>query len=138
MYHKHDRKQLDFGCLYLPFGGKFWSDNRWVILTKHIFGQQIYSSLFSKAHIDALLDPRIAIEALVIKERFGVSDRETVEQIRENPYLQYVFGLGDTKTKNHFIIPLSMTAHFWKRLNKDALAEINESIIQQAMKQEKG
>ena len=30
--------------------------------------------------------------ALVIKERFGLSDEETVEQIRENPYLEYFPG----------------------------------------------
>ena len=32
---------------------------------------------------------RMALGALIIKEKLGISDRETVEQIRENPYLQY-------------------------------------------------
>ena len=31
---------------------------------------------------------RMALGALIIKERLGTSDEETVEQIRENPYLQ--------------------------------------------------
>jgi hypothetical protein len=31
----------------------------------------------------------MALGALIIKEKLGISDRETVEQIRENPYLQY-------------------------------------------------
>ena len=35
---------------------------------------------------------RIALGALIIKERLGLSDEETVEQIRENPYLQYFLG----------------------------------------------
>ena len=36
---------------------------------------------------------RMALEALIIKEKLGISDRETVEQIRrENPYLQYFIG----------------------------------------------
>jgi hypothetical protein len=30
----------------------------------------------------------MALGALIIKEKLGISDRETVEQIRENPYLQ--------------------------------------------------
>ena len=30
---------------------------------------------------------RIALGALIIKEMLGISDRETVEQIKENPYL---------------------------------------------------
>jgi len=32
----------------------------------------------------------MALGALIIKERCGFTDRETVEQITENPYLQYV------------------------------------------------
>jgi hypothetical protein len=31
----------------------------------------------------------MALGALIIKEISGKSDRETVEQIKENPYLQY-------------------------------------------------
>jgi hypothetical protein len=32
---------------------------------------------------------RLALGALILKERLGVTDRELVEQIAENPYLQY-------------------------------------------------
>ena len=32
---------------------------------------------------------RMALGALIIKEKLGTSDRETVEHIKENPYLQY-------------------------------------------------
>lgn len=35
---------------------------------------------------------RIALGALIIKEKLKLSDEETVEQIRENPYLQYFLG----------------------------------------------
>jgi hypothetical protein len=35
----------------------------------------------------------MALGALIIKEKCGFSDRETVEQITENPYLQYFIGL---------------------------------------------
>lgn len=40
---------------------------------------------------------RMALGALIIKERLGISDRETVEQIKENPYLQYFIGLSSYK-----------------------------------------
>ena len=36
---------------------------------------------------------RMALGALIIQEKLGTSDRETVEQVRENPYLQYFIGL---------------------------------------------
>jgi hypothetical protein len=35
---------------------------------------------------------RLALGSLIIKEKLGTSDRETVEQIKENPYLQYFIG----------------------------------------------
>ncbi len=37
----------------------------------------------------------MALSALIIKETLGISDRETVEQIKENPYLQYFIGLSE-------------------------------------------
>jgi len=37
---------------------------------------------------------RTAFGALIIKERLGLSDEETVEMISENPYLQYFMLLG--------------------------------------------
>jgi hypothetical protein len=36
---------------------------------------------------------RMALGALIIKEKLGTSDRETVSQIREKPYLQYFLGI---------------------------------------------
>ncbi|WP_348225739.1 transposase [Nitrosomonas sp. Is79A3] len=33
------------------------------------------------------------IGAVIIKHKLSISDEETVEQIRENPYLQYFIGL---------------------------------------------
>jgi IS5 family transposase len=35
----------------------------------------------------------MALGALIIKEKCGFSDRETVEQIMENPYFQFFIGL---------------------------------------------
>ena len=52
-----------------------------------------YASLFSEEMGAPAQTFRIALGALIIQERLGISDRETVEQIRENPYLQYFIGL---------------------------------------------
>jgi hypothetical protein len=40
---------------------------------------------------DGVSIPRIG--ALIIKERYGFSDEDTVEEIRMNPYLQFFLGL---------------------------------------------
>ena len=47
---------------------------------------------------------------LFIKQRLGLSDEETVEQIRENPYLQVFLGFAGYSTKAPF--DLSMMVHF--------------------------
>jgi len=52
-----------------------------------------YASLFSEEMGAPAKTFRIALGALIIQERLGISDRETVEQIRKNPYLQYFIGL---------------------------------------------
>lgn len=51
-----------------------------------------YANLFSSERGAPALPFRTALGALIIKETLGISDRETVEQIRENPYLQYFIG----------------------------------------------
>ena len=35
----------------------------------------------------------MALSALIIKARLGLTDEELVEQIKENPYLQFFIGL---------------------------------------------
>ena len=40
---------------------------------------------------------RLALGALIIKEKLGLSDAETVQQVRENPYLQYFLGFHEDR-----------------------------------------
>lgn len=42
-----------------------------------------------------VLSARIALGALLIKGREGMTDRGTVEAIQENPYMQFVIGLQE-------------------------------------------
>jgi hypothetical protein len=44
----------------------------------------------------------LAFGALFIKQRLGLTDEETVEQIRENPYLQFFLGFAGYSTKAPF------------------------------------
>ena len=136
MYHKDNANQLKFEDFYLPFGGKLRSDNRWVILSKQIPWNQIeqeYSTNFSanKAGCPPK-SARIALGSLIIKERLGTTDRETVLQIAENPYLQYFLGFSEYKDEVPF--DHSLMTHFRKRFDKDKLKEINESIVRNAYK----
>lgn len=44
----------------------------------------------------------MALVALIIKEKLGITDRETVEQIKENPYLQYFLGMSTYSSSEPF------------------------------------
>jgi len=138
MYRKDDNHQLKFENFYLPFSGKLRSDNRWVILSKHIPWQQIeeqYSTNFSDNQTgNPAKSARIALGSLIIKERLGTTDRETVLQIAENPYLQYFLGFPEYKDEVPF--DHSLMTHFRKRFDKETLAEINESIVRHALESE--
>ena len=137
MYRKTNQNQLTFENFYLPFGGHLCGSNRWVILSEQFPWQQIeeaYGRHFCQDNGSPAKTARIALGALIIKERLGTSDRETVEQIRENPYLQYFLGLmeyQDTPPFDH-----SMMTHFRKRFDEDMLNSINESIVQGVMEQD--
>lgn len=130
MYRKNNPNQLKFENFYLPFGGYLRSDNRWVILAKQIPWHQIeqaYGELFCDDNGCPAKSARMALGALLIKERLGTSDRETIQQIAENPYLQYFLGLMEYQDAPPF--DHSMMTHFRKRFDKEMLKDINESIV---------
>jgi transposase, IS5 family len=131
MYHKDNPHQMKFQNFYLPFGGELSGENRWVILAEQIPWHRIeqnYRELFSEDEGCPAKEARVGFGALIIKERLGTTDRETVEQIRENPYLQYFLGFAEYHNETPF--HHSMMTHFRKRFNKETLAQINDMIVE--------
>ncbi|MCL6631333.1 MAG: IS5 family transposase [Alicyclobacillus herbarius] len=70
---------------------------------------------------------RIALGALIIQEREGFSDRDLVQHIAENPYMQYFLGLPAYQEEPLF--HPSLMTHFRKRLGPDVLNQVNEWIV---------
>ncbi len=89
MYRTPQVNQLAFEDFVLPFGGKLRSDNRWVILANQIpwaVVEATYAQQFSQEDMGSpAKSSRLALGALILKERLGVTDRELVEQIADNP-----------------------------------------------------
>ena len=77
-------------------------ENRWVILAGMIPWSEFekdYAQNFTEK-MGALAKPfRMALGSLIIKEKLGISDQETLEQIRKNPYIQYFIGLKSYQNK---------------------------------------
>ena len=137
--YRHNQNQLEFEDFALPFSGKLRSDNRWVKLAKFIPWDEFEPDYIKSASKSSLGPPaksvRVALGSLIIKERLGTSDEETVEQIRENPYLQYFLGYKEYKDEKPF--DPSMFVYFRKRFKKSRLSEINDMIVKKAFEEGK-
>ena len=129
MYQKTE-EQLRFENFHLPFSGHLDPKNRWVVLAQLIPWNTLeakYVARFCSRRMGAPAKPvRMALGALLIKERCGYFDEETVEQIRENPYLQYFIGLPEFQIATPF--DPSLMVQFRKRLSAKVLNEVNEII----------
>ncbi|BAY86316.1 putative transposase [Calothrix parasitica NIES-267] len=88
MYRKEEQAQTPAENFELPFEGKLSEDNRWVIMASLIPWSEFeeeYASIFSEEMGAPAKSFRMALGALIIKEKLGISDRETVEQICIEP-----------------------------------------------------
>lgn len=135
--YRRQSTQLEFENFYLPFGGHLRSDNRWVRLAK-LIPWTAFESVYAASLADSGMgcpakSVRIALGALIIKERLGTGDEETVAQIQENPYLQYFLGFHEYRDEAPF--DPSMFVHFRKRLGADIVMTVNERIAQRAVSQ---
>lgn len=123
--------QTEFVDFYLPFGGHLKASNRWCKLAEMVPWEVVESCYADKLAGTGMGAPaksgRIAYGALLIKERLGITDEETVEQITENPYLQYFLGLRELLDKALF--DPSMMVHFRSRFSEEDHQRINSEII---------
>ncbi len=130
MYRKQEQPPILPENFQLPFEGKLREDNRWVIMASLMPWAEFedeYSSSFS-VEMGAPAKPfRMALGALIIKEKLGISDRETVEQIKENPYLQYFIGMSSYSNEAPF--DASMLVHFRERISVELVRKVNQETV---------
>jgi transposase, IS5 family len=130
MYRKAESSPTPPENFELPFEGKLSQDNRWVIMANLIPWDEFeeeYSKNFSINMGAPALPFRTALGSLIIKEKLGISDRETVEQIKENPYLQYF--IGQTHYSNDVPFDASLLVRFRERINVNLVNQINERMV---------
>ena len=86
------------------------------------YAEQFHASLGAPAK-----SLRLALGALLAKERLQCSDMELVEHFEQNPYLQYFLGL-ETFHRDCPFDDSSLT-NFRKYLGKEVLNQVNERVI---------
>jgi IS5 family transposase len=126
--------QTQFEAVELRIEGQLDPDNQWVFFAKRLPWQSVeekYAENFKKdAGGEVALSVRIAMGALLIKQWLGLSDRKTVDAIKENPYLQHFLGLPGFQSEAPF--HHSMMTYFRNRLPPEAVDFFNEKIIELA------
>jgi hypothetical protein len=134
MYRREHRHQLSLADFFLPFGGKLSGDNRWIKLAELIPWDELedyYAAQFCKGFGAPAKPFRMALGALIIKARLNLTDEELVEQIKENPYLQFFIGLEAFEYAAPF--DPSMMVYFRKRLPESVVNDCNERIIRHGL-----
>ena len=136
MYRKTtlESPQLKFEFA-MPFGGELNPENRWV-KKKELFPwtyiEELYEATLSGSDGGCpALPSSVAFGALYIQEFLGLTDRETVAQITENPYMQYFLGHKTYSPEEPF--DHTMLVMFRKRFSEEMLAKINEQTVSKAL-----
>lgn len=131
MYKSNEKQMLISDDFFLPFGGRLDKENRWVKLANIIpwweFEDKYRENFKSLNAGEPAFSVRVALGTLIIKTKLGLSDEETVYQIAENPYLQYLLGFPCFKEGLPFAE--SLITHFRKRFSADIIGEVNERIV---------
>lgn len=130
MYKPIDKQQNSFLDFNQPMGLHMNPDNRWIKLADRIPWDVFeikYAELFPSDTGNVAKPLRMALGALVIQTKFQYADRELVEQITENPYLQYFIGLPGYQEEAPF--DASTLVLFRKRISAEMLMELNEYLL---------
>ena len=129
--YKKQAGQINIYSFITPFGGILNKDNRWVRYADIIPWDEIernYASKFSRRGAPAK-PLRMVLGAYILKNEYNFTELRIIDEINENPYLQYFIGLNEYINK----VPLSASLiySFNKRFSEDDLEKI-ETILGKA------
>jgi hypothetical protein len=114
-----------------PFDRELDPSNRWVVLSRLIPWDELYNDYVKQTGSSGAgrrpVNPRIVLGALIIKYMLNLDDRETVDQISENIYMQYFLGYPSFTCDKPF--DASLFVDIRKRLSMDVINKINEKIV---------
>ena len=131
MINYQSQKQLHL--FETPFEQHLDKSNRWVLLADKLpWGDlvRIYNRKLRADFGAPGIDGRMVIAALIIKHKLNLSDREVIETIQENIYMQYFVGLSSFTTKE--IFHHTEFVHIRKRLQAADFNEMTEELMREA------
>ncbi len=129
--------QLSIEEFKTPFELKLKSTNRWVKFSSLLPWDKlanVYLCCLDNKMGRPSIDARIVIGSLVIKHKLKLSDRETIDMISENPYMQYFLGLNEFQPEPLF--DPSLFVELRKRMGNLEFDKLNKIIIEESLGEE--
>ena len=130
MIRTQSHRQLPLAEFGWPFQVALDEDNRWVKMTECIPWDELAEAYYeglSSTQGRPTKDARLVIGAVIIKHKLCLSDRETVAQIQENPYLQYFVGLPGYQMQAPFVP--SLFVEIRKRMGQAVFDVFHSAVI---------
>lgn len=135
MKYSSQEKQLRLALFSSTLEKSLDPTNRWYKLANSLPWneiERIYNKRLRNKHCGGGNKPaRMVIGALIIKHKMNLSDEETIQAIRENPYMQYFLGLESFT--NNPIFDSSSFVHIRKRIDVDFFNEITLIVMKKEM-----
>ena len=122
--------QLTLCGFETPFEQALTSANRWVQLSRLLPWDDIvkpYDAQFKSEEGRPPISGRIVLGAVIIKHLLNLSDRETVQQIQENVFMQYFLGYSSFTNEAPFSPSLFVSIR--ERLSLTVINSINDIVI---------
>jgi len=113
-----------------PFEIKLDKENRWIKLGSSLPWDAMASIYYRTMSADMgapSIDARIVIGAMIIKHKLKLDDRETIQTIKENIYMQYFLGLKEYIYEDVFDRSLFTTLRY--RIGADKFDAMTRQII---------
>jgi hypothetical protein len=126
--------QIALADFIFPYG-RLKEDNRWVKMASLVPWEDVerdYAPRFADGGAPAH-PARMALGALLAKQVLHCSDRELVEHVAENPYLQYFLGLSEFTEQCPF--GASTLVAFRVRFSVEDIVRINDAMLDRAAKE---
>jgi len=131
-------KQISIEDFIQPFGGTLSKENRWVKLANLLPWDEmasVYIKRMSQKMGRRAIDPRVAVGTLIVKHILRTTDEDTIEFIKENPYLQYFLGYVEYKYEQPFTPSLFVSIR--KRLGLSEFDKLTEHFMMRVHQIEK-
>jgi hypothetical protein len=124
------QNQLILEGFETPFEQKLTKNNRWVLLSKQIPWDEIvilYDRQFQSKEGRPPINGRIVLASVIIKHMLDLTDRETIQQISENMFMQYFLGYSSFTNETPF--DPSLFVDIRERLSLDIMNKITELVL---------